>query len=108
MGNTALQPLPPLVHAKRELFTSFLRHGQSVVATVSLTIAAQLGLPPDTFSTLQDPTKPSGTVVRLIKAFASPESEDLRTSMIHHTDFGTVTLLANVLGGLQVLNCVFH
>jgi isopenicillin N synthase-like dioxygenase len=42
-------------------------------------------------------------VVRLIKAFASPDEEDLRTSMIHHTDFGTITLLANVLGGLQIL-----
>ncbi|ROV93813.1 hypothetical protein VMCG_08762 [Cytospora schulzeri] len=103
MGNTPLQPLPPIVHTYRALFTSFLKHGQSVVATFSSTIATQLGLPPDTFTSLQDPTQPSGTVIRLIKAFASPSSEDLRTSMIHHTDFGTITLLANVLGGLQIL-----
>ncbi|KUI72487.1 hypothetical protein VM1G_07621 [Cytospora mali] len=103
MGNTALQPLPPLVHTHLPLIKSFLKHGQSVVATVSSAIATQLGLPPDTFTSLQEPTKPSGTVVRLIQAFASPDSEDLRTSMIHHTDFGTITLLANVLGGLQIL-----
>lgn len=42
-------------------------------------------------------------MVRFIKADASPGAADLRTSMIHHTDFGTVTLLANVLGGLQIL-----
>lgn len=58
---------------------------------------------PDTFASLQTPTQASGTVVRLIKAYASPEQGDLRTSMIHHTDFGTITLLANVLGGLQIL-----
>ncbi|KAK8136913.1 hypothetical protein PG984_004853 [Apiospora sp. TS-2023a] len=60
-------------------------------------------LPPDAFTRLQLPTKPSGTVVRLIKAFAAERDEDVRTGMIHHTDFGTVTLLANVVGGLQVL-----
>ncbi|KAL1870706.1 hypothetical protein Daus18300_005026 [Diaporthe australafricana] len=103
MGNTALQPLPALMQTHLALFTSFLKHGQSIVATISSAIATQLDLPSDTFTSLQEPTKPSGTVVRLIKAFASPESEDLRTSMIHHTDFGTITLLANVLGGLQIL-----
>lgn len=103
MGTSEPQPLPPLVQSNLPLFTSFLKHGQDIVATVSSAIAAQLGLPPDTFTSLQDPTRPSGTVVRLIKSFASPDPEDLRTSMIHHTDFGTVTLLANVLGGLQIL-----
>lgn len=103
MGNTAMQPLPPLIQSHLAVFTSFIKHGQHIVATVSSAIAAQLGLPPDTFTSPQEPTKVSGTVVRLIKAFASPASEDLRTSMIHHTDFGNVALLANVLGGLQIL-----
>lgn len=103
LGNKPLQPLPPLIHSHQSLFTSFLQHGQSLVAAVSTTLATQLGLPPHTFTSLQDPTKPSGTVVRIIKSFASPNPEDLRTSMIHHTDFGTITLLANVLGGLQIL-----
>ncbi|RYP08958.1 hypothetical protein DL764_001569 [Monosporascus ibericus] len=103
MGTTPLQPLPPLVHTYLPLFTSFLKHGQCLVATINSTLATQLSLPQDTFTTLQTPSKPSGTVVRLIKAFASPHAEDLRTSMIHHTDFGTITLLANVLGGLQIL-----
>ncbi|KAG8162525.1 hypothetical protein KVR01_008290 [Diaporthe batatas] len=103
MGASAQQPVPPLVQSHLALFTSFLKHGQSIVATISSTIATQLGLPPDTFASLQDPSKPSGTVIRLIKAFASPDPTDLRTSMIHHTDFGTITLLANVLGGLQIL-----
>ncbi|KAJ7888546.1 oxidoreductase [Mycena olivaceomarginata] len=103
MGNTPLQPLPPLAHAHLPLLTSFLKHGQDVVVTISSTLATQLGLPPDAFTALQAPTKPSGTVIRLLKAFASPALAALRTSMIHHTDFGTVTLLANVLGGLQIL-----
>ncbi|KAI1842670.1 hypothetical protein JX265_002725 [Neoarthrinium moseri] len=103
LGNTAPQRLPPLIHDRHSLLTSFVEHGQSIVRTINSTLATQLGLPADAFASLQEPTKPSGTVVRIIKAFASPEAEDLRTSMIHHTDFGTITLLANVLGGLQIL-----
>ncbi|KAF2445312.1 Clavaminate synthase-like protein [Karstenula rhodostoma CBS 690.94] len=62
-----------------------------------------LGLPPDTFTSRQSPTKLSGTVFRVIKSYASPEEEGYRTSMIHHADFGTITILANVVGGLQIL-----
>ncbi|GAW14004.1 hypothetical protein ANO14919_033960 [Xylariales sp. No.14919] len=103
IGNAPLQPVPPCVHSHIPLFQSFLKHGQDIVALISTILASQLGLPPDSFTRLQSPTKESGTVVRIIKAFASPNPEDLRTSMIHHTDFGTITLLANVLGGLQIL-----
>lgn len=103
LGNATLQPLPSLVRTHLPLFTSFVKHGQCIVTTIGETLAAQMALPRDTFANLQKPTRPSGTVVRIIKAFASPAAEDLRTSMMHHTDFGTVTLLANVLGGLQVL-----
>lgn len=103
MGTTPLQPLPPQVHDHLHLFKSFLGHGQSIISTISTALATQLSLPPDAFTSLQEPTKPSGTVVRFIKAFALPEDEAPRTSMIHHTDFGTVTLLANVVGGLQIL-----
>jgi isopenicillin N synthase-like dioxygenase len=103
MGNTAPQSLPSLVHEYLPLFTSFLKNAQRVVAIISSCIATQLSLPPHTFNSLQNPTKLSGTVIRLIKAFAAETLDDCRTSMIHHTDFGTITLLANVLGGLQIL-----
>jgi isopenicillin N synthase-like dioxygenase len=103
LGNAPLQPLPELVHEHLPTFRSFLKHGQSIVSIINTTLATQLGMPQETFASRQSSSKASGTVVRLIKAYASPEHEDLRTSMIHHTDFGTITLLANVLGGLQIL-----
>lgn len=103
MGIAPLQPLPQLIQTQLPLFTSFLNHGQRIIATISSSITAQLSLPENTLTSLTTPAKPSGTVVRLIKAFACPQEEDLRTSMIHHVDFGTITLLANVLGGLQIL-----
>ncbi|PVH96306.1 oxidoreductase [Periconia macrospinosa] len=103
IGNESLQPLPPTITEHLPIFASFLRNGQAVAEAINVAIATQLNLPPQTFVSLQDPAKKSGTVVRLIKADASPEPEHLRTSMIHHTDFGSITLLVNVLGGLQIL-----
>lgn len=103
MGTAPLQPLPPLVHGHLALFTSFLKHGQSLLTAICSALEAQLFLPEGILMSSQTPTKLSGTVIRLIKALASPQAEDLRTSMIHHTDFGTITLLANVIGGLQIL-----
>ncbi|KJZ80515.1 hypothetical protein HIM_00365 [Hirsutella minnesotensis 3608] len=103
LGTKPLQPLPDLVKDHLALFTSFLNHSQDIVATINHTLATQLGLPEDAFSSLQTPTEPSGTAIRLIKAYACEQDEDLRTTMVHHTDFGTITLLANVVGGLQIL-----
>ena len=80
-----------------------MERGHEIVTLIMETLAKQLGLPPPTFISLQNKKRPSGTVVRLIKAFASPHPSDLRTSMVHHTDFGTITLLANIIGGLQIL-----
>lgn len=103
-GIKELPPLPAVLQPELGLLTSFMKHCQLIIATISRTLALQLSLPADTFSSLQSPTKPSGTALRMIKSFASPRAEDQRTSMVHHTDFGTITLLANLLGGLQVLN----
>jgi isopenicillin N synthase-like dioxygenase len=103
MGNNDLQALPEVVIERIDYFKKFLNYSQQIATFINHTLAKQLSLPAETFAAAQRPTELSGTVVRFIKAFASPDAEDLRTSMIHHTDFGSITLLANVIGGLQVL-----
>lgn len=104
MGTTDLQPLPEYVLQRIDYFKKFADYGQQISKTLNQILAKHLSLAEDAFSALQRPTEPSGTVIRLIKAFASPNTEDLRTSMAHHTDFGTITLLANIIGGLQILS----
>ncbi|OTA67746.1 oxidoreductase [Hypoxylon sp. EC38] len=104
MGNQSLQELPLVVHPCLPIIVSYLKHCQDIVALINSTIATQLGLPADTFTSLQSPTQLSGIIIRFLKALASPKTEDLRTALIHHTDFGTITLLANVVGGLQILS----
>ncbi|KAI0096346.1 Clavaminate synthase-like protein [Nemania sp. FL0031] len=103
MATVELQSLPESLYPRLPMIISFLRHCQDITAILNVALARQLGLPESTFTDLQSPTKESGTVLRLLKSYASPEAEDLRTSLIHHTDFGTITLLANVVGGLQIL-----
>lgn len=102
-GVGPLPPLPPVVQTNLPLFTSYLKHNQEIASTIHTTLAAQLGLPPDTFTSLNRPTEPTLSLVRLLKFEATSKAEDLRTALRHHTDIGTITLLANVLGGLQVL-----
>lgn len=46
--------------------------------------------------------EPSGDQIRIIKAPPQPPS-DLKTALGKHTDFGSVTILFNRLGGLQIL-----
>lgn len=95
--------LPPVVENKADLLQSYLNHGQMIISALCRILSAKLGVPPDTFVDLHDITKPSATAMRLIRTPASMQPEEERTSMVHHTDMGTITILANLLGGLQIL-----
>ncbi|KAI1330192.1 Clavaminate synthase-like protein [Xylariaceae sp. FL0255] len=102
-GVAPLQPLPPLFDPHLGLLQDFFDLGQELVTIINAVLASHLGLPCNIFTDLQSPDQVSGTVLRFIKNFATKEKQDMRTSMIHHTDFGSITLLANILGGLQIL-----
>lgn len=103
IDNNNLQPLPPVLSSQLPLLKSFFSHGQAIVSVVATILATQLGLPADTFTSMMQPTKRSGTLIRFLKSHASLSEEDIRTSMVGHTDYGSITLLANVIGGLQIL-----
>jgi isopenicillin N synthase-like dioxygenase len=94
---------PDPIAAHTQLLRSYLEHGQFALTHILRALATQLELLPDTFRDLQAPNRASGTIMRLIRYAPSLTSADMRTGLLPHTDFGSVTLLANVLGGLQVL-----
>ena len=74
-------------------------------ALVTLILAhlnAHLHLPPGLLQSLHRQSAVSGDQVRLIKSPPQPPS-DLRTALGKHTDFGSITILFNRLGGLQIL-----
>lgn len=62
----------------------------------------KLGLPQNTLANLHRQEAVSGDQVRWVKAPPQPV-DDRRTALGQHTDFGSVTILFNRLGGLQVL-----
>ncbi len=74
----------------------------SVVKVILSHLESHLDLPPGSLASLQQQTKISGTTVRLLRYMPQPV-EDRRTSLLGHTDIGSITLLFNVLGGLQIL-----
>ena len=61
-----------------------------------------LQLPPNTLTSLHRQSAISGDHVRLIKSPPQPPS-DMRTALGKHTDYGSITILFNRLGGLQIL-----
>lgn len=61
-----------------------------------------LHLPEGTLASLQRLDRVSGSTLRMLRYPSQPES-DRRTAFLGHTDIGTITILFNVLGGLQIL-----
>lgn len=53
-------------------------------------------------SSLQQKDKESGSTLRML-CYPPQHESDRRTAFLGHTDFGTITIRFNVLGGLQIL-----
>jgi isopenicillin N synthase-like dioxygenase len=83
------------------LFQSFSRDAHAMGMLVLRVLAAQLGVPPSSFTDKNMFDKPSGDHVRLTHKPAQAE-EATAIGLPSHTDFGSITLLFNWLGGLQI------
>jgi isopenicillin N synthase-like dioxygenase len=95
-------PAPDIVNRNRSLLKSFITSSHSIVTLVLELLNEHLRLPPDTLPGLHRLYSTSGDHVRFIKAPPQPV-DDRRVALGEHTDFGSVTVLFNRLGGLQVL-----
>ncbi|KAL1863292.1 hypothetical protein Plec18167_008153 [Paecilomyces lecythidis] len=102
MGVSKPLPAPELLQKSRVPIKSFMENAHSVVTLVLDLLNEHLGLPPSTLSNLHRLSGVSGDQVRFIKAPPQP-MDDRRTALGEHTDFGSVTVLFNRLGGLQIL-----
>lgn len=102
LGNTAPLPKASTLDFNHNTLKSYLQTSNSIVSLLCQHLDAHLRLPLGTLSSRQRPTHSSGSIIRMLKYPPQPVS-DRRTSLFGHTDIGTVTLLFNVLGGLQIL-----
>ncbi|KAL2006257.1 hypothetical protein VTN00DRAFT_9911 [Thermoascus crustaceus] len=102
LGVSAPLPAPEVMQQNRDTLKSFIENAHSIVTLILNLLNEHLELPPSTLSNVHRLHAVSGDQVRFIKAPPQPV-DDRRTALGEHTDFGSVTILFNRLGGLQVL-----
>jgi isopenicillin N synthase-like dioxygenase len=93
---------PSCIEANRADIKTYMEQAHKVVELICDHLDVQLHLPKGTLARLQPLHVPSGSALRMLRYLPQPE-EDLRTSLVGHTDIGTLTILFNALGGLQLL-----
>lgn len=84
------------------MITSYMRNAHALVTFILTQLETHLHLLPTTLTNLHRLTAVSGDQARMIKSPPQPPS-DLKTALGKHTDFGSITILFNRLGGLQIL-----
>lgn len=102
LGISEPLPSPDVLSQNRPLLKSFIGNAHSIVTLVLDLLNEHLQLPPSELSNMHRIHGISGDQVRFVKAPPQPV-DDRRTALGEHTDFGSVTVLFNRLGGLQVL-----
>ncbi|KAL1590013.1 hypothetical protein WHR41_01396 [Cladosporium halotolerans] len=105
LGVSDKLPAPGVLRAEeaRGLLAGFVRRGHAVVSLLLRVLEERLGVDLRGLHRLE---KESGDQVRWVRAPAREEGEDEgeeKRALGEHTDFGSLTLLANRLGGLQIL-----
>lgn len=102
LGITNDFPVPEDLERSRPVFQSMMRTSHSIASLLLELINDNLGLPKNTLNNMHRIDLPSGDAVRLIKSPPQPEN-DRRTALAEHTDYGSITIVFNRMGGLQVL-----
>jgi isopenicillin N synthase-like dioxygenase len=95
-------PAPDVLTSNRPLLESYITSAHSIVTFVLDLLNEHLQFPKSTLANLHRLHALSGDQVRFIKAPPQP-MDDKHMALGEHTDFGSVTILFNRQGGLQVL-----
>ncbi|KAI0832267.1 putative oxidoreductase [Hypoxylon sp. FL0890] len=96
------RPWPAEVLGAKPLFASYVKSAHSVGMTIMDIIAEKLGVDPSAFTSRHRIEEPSGDHVRITRGPPREKEEMPEIQTPSHTDFGTITILMNWLGGLQV------
>lgn len=95
---------PKPVEDQRKKLEVFVENSHKTVLTILKAIGEQLGLDPELLPSMHKIDSPSGDHCRVTYTPAPPSGRKNPITFGGHTDFGSVTLLFNRLGGLQVVN----
>lgn len=92
---------PPLLESRKAVFQRFIEKAHPVIELVMHHLESHLKLEYGALTELNSLSEPSSSAVRLLKV--SHTSPEPRTNLLGHTDIGVITMLFNIVGGLQIL-----
>ena len=92
---------PQLIIDHRDLLQRYTQNCRKVNDLLLAVLEHHLRLDPRTLANLHRFVRPSGDHIRFTRNTAVPFDEE-RVTRSEHTDFGTLTILFNWLGGLQI------
>lgn len=108
LGNCARRNNPSPLEAARSGCSAFFTSAGGIVGTILHALDKKLGLAGGTLSSMCRLSEPSDTSLRMLlsQPSASGKLDNEKTHEITlggHTDIGIITILFNVVGGLQIL-----
>ncbi|KAF2854008.1 Clavaminate synthase-like protein [Plenodomus tracheiphilus IPT5] len=109
LNNTPPLPAPTILHPHRPLYKSYIQSSHTLCMLLTSLISSRLPLTPaaraaGSLASLHALSSLSGDQIRFVKAPPQTQTPSLKPGVAlgAHTDFGSVTVLFNRLGGLQV------
>lgn len=101
-GTPMSRQWPPIIMDNQPLFDSYMRAAHSTGLHILSILAKRLGIDPSEFTSRHRLSESAGDIVRLTRGPPRKTADMPEIQTPSHTDFGTITLLKNWLGGLQV------
>ena len=97
-------PQPGLMASNHNLLETYIQQNDVVLQVLFTSLSRALNLPSSSIlSDLHRLEQPSGCHTRFIRAPPPPQDATPNPALGEHTDFGSLTILFNQIGGLQVL-----
>jgi len=101
VGNCERLPIHPLILEAQPILLEYTRNCRAIIDLMITHLEQHLELPLGTIANLHRIHELSGDHVRFTQSAPQPFSEEAARAR-EHTDFGTLTILFNWLGGLQI------
>jgi len=103
LGLKSTREDPELFKTHREELREFFLNAHKVMVNVLAHLDKHLSLEVGTLSSLSPLDKPSATALRMLLAKPQSSPEENHINLGGHTDIGTLSMLFNVVGGMQIL-----
>ncbi|KAF5637865.1 gibberellin 2-beta-dioxygenase 8 [Fusarium sp. NRRL 52700] len=102
MENSESRTYPAEITNKWTDLRKFAQNCHSLGLMILRILAEQLDLPSDEFAKRNNITSISGDHIRMTKMPGCDSADGKRIGLASHTDFGSITVLFNWVGGLQI------